>query len=335
MEFTKETKQDILKYAIGANMYMPATQKNLLNKLRRNELGDVGAITLCMEDAIAENMLEDAEQNALDILSSMHDIMNENLDINLPLIFIRVRNPNQFERFAGMLSECHLKALAGFNFPKFNGDNGEQYFITLKKLSQKYNETLYGMPIIEDSKVMYKETRFIELKHIQQILMNYSEYVLNIRVGGTDFSSIYGLRRNANMTIYDIKVVADCLKDIINFFLRQDCGYVISGPVWEYFSYDKNSKEVRGMERELELDIQNGFIGKTIIHPSQIDIVNKKYIVSYEDYTDAKNIMEADGGVFKSYYGNRMNEVAPHKNWAKMILARSDIYGVFEANMSP
>lgn len=330
--FTKYTEKDILQYAIGANMYMPATQDNIFNKLLANTFHDIGSITLCMEDAIKEDMLEQAQENALKILEKLTEKLHENplLKDELPLIFIRVRNPEQFETFAGMLDSRHLMALSGFNFPKFNSNNGEKYFETLKNLAESYDETLYGMPIIESKEVMYKESRFIELHKIQGILMKYSDYVLNIRVGGTDFSSIYGLRRSIGMTIYDIKVVSDCLKDIINFFLRQDCNYVVSGPVWEYFSWDNNSKEIRMLKKELQLDIQNGFHGKTIIHPSQIDVVNREYIIPFNEYLDAQAILASPGGVFKSIAGNRMNETAPHRNWAKKVIAKAEIFGVYD-----
>ena len=188
------------------------------------------------------------------------------------------------------------------------------------------------MPILEDDTLIYKDTRFKELEKIEKILNTYSRYVLNIRVGGTDFSSRFGLRRDVDMTIYDIKVVSDCLIDILNFFLRQGNEFVISGPVWEYFSNDPNSKEIKGLIKELKLDIENGFQGKTIIHPSQINPVNKQYIVDYHNYTDAVNIVERNGGVFKSSLGNRMNEAAPHLNWAKKIIARAEIFGVLEPN---
>lgn len=329
-EFTKHTPKDVLKYAIGANMYMPATQKNIFDKLIHNKFHDIGAITLCMEDAIDEAMLPEAQISALQLLDHLHDAKLTTPNMNLPLIFIRVRNTEQFKAFAKMLTKKHLEELSGFNFPKFSSMNGDSYFATLKELSEKHNEVLYGMPIIEDEAAMYKETRIYELEKIQKILMNYQDYVLNIRVGGTDFSSIYGLRRSVDMTVYDIRVVSDCLTDILNFFLRQDCGYVVSGPVWEYFSWDENSQEIKGLKKELKLDIQNGFQGKTIIHPSQINTVNKEYIVGYNEYMDALAICESSGGVFKSIAGNRMNETNPHKNWAKKILAKAEIFGVYD-----
>lgn len=332
-DFTKYTDKSVLKYAIGANMYMPATKKGVFKKLIENKFNDIGAITLCMEDAIEESMVKEAEKTSLELLNDLYKYKEKNENNNLPLIFIRVRNVNQFKEFSQMLEEKHVKMLCGFNFPKFNSLNGSEYFDILNELSLKFNEPLYGMPIIEDKQVIYKENRYNELHKIQEILNNFDKYVLNIRVGGTDFSSLFGLRRDVETTIYDIRVVSDCLIDILNYFLREPFEYVISGPVWEYFSWDEKSKEVIGLRKELKMDIQNGFQGKTIIHPSQINVVNEEYIVDYDEYMDAFNILNNEGGVFKSSKGNKMNEVSPHKNWAKKIIAKSKIFGVYDQNV--
>lgn len=331
--FDKHTPKELLKYAIGANMYMAATRQNVFKKLVNNEYYDVGAITLCMEDAISEDEVGLAQDNVLDILDHLYEVENSGAELNLPLLFVRVRSIEQFLSFAKMLDERHVKVLCGFSFPKFNSDNGSEYFSILRRLSEKFSEPLYGMPIIEDKAVMYKESRFEELEKIQKIFLDNDDYMLNIRVGGTDFSSIYGLRRDVNTTIYDIKVVADCLKDILNFFLRQECRYVVAGPVWEYYSWKEQSPEISGLKKELALDIQNGFQGKTIIHPSQTDVVNKAYIVKYDEYQDALNVLNSKGGVFASVNGNRMNETNPHKNWASKIMARAEIFGVAEKDV--
>lgn len=332
--FDKYTPIDVLKYAIGANMYMPAIQQEVFNKLISNKYQDVGAITLCMEDSIDESMVLGAENCVCSLLEQLYNHSRQTGQTDFPLIFIRVRNVSQFETFAEKLTQNQVKMLTGFTFPKFNSINGESYFNILKSLSDKYSENLYGMPIIEDRAVIYKESRFDELLMIQQILLKYDNMVLNIRVGGTDFSSLYGLRRDVNTTIYDLKVVADCLKDILNFFTRHECQYVVSGPVWEYYSWGEESKEIKCLKKELQLDIQNGFHGKTVIHPSQINVVNRAYIVKYEDYQDAVKIFESqDTGVFAGCCGNRMNEVNPHRNWAKKIMAKATVFGVADINV--
>ncbi len=334
--FNKYTNKDILKFAIGANMYMPGTKTDVFDKLIQNKFQEVGAITLCLEDAIAPEDVEVAEKNVLRILTNLAKRCQQDPTLidELPLIFIRVRNPEEFEELAKRFTKEQLTMLCGFNFPKFNPDNGDWYFTTLERLSATHQEVLYGMPILEDDTIIYKETRFESLEKIQKILDKYHQYVLNIRVGGTDFSSLYGLRRNKYTTIYQVHVVQDCLMDILNFFLRSQKGYVVSGPVWEFFSWEKDSIENQNLKKELRLDIQNGFQGKTIIHPSQINIVNRAYAVDYYEYLDAISILSASGGVFKSSCGHRMNEVKPHTNWAKKVVAKAEIFGVLDKTAS-
>ena len=106
-----------------------------------------------------------------------------------------------------MLTQKHAKVLTGINFPKFNSSNGEAYFSQLKKLNEDLNEILYGMPIIEDPEVAHIETRMSELLGIRKILNKYYEIVLQVRVGATDFSSCFGVRRGVDHSIYDIVTV--------------------------------------------------------------------------------------------------------------------------------
>lgn len=335
-KFDKYTDKEILQYAIGANMYMPGNKQNVFEKLIDNAYNEVGSITLCCEDAIKETDLHDAEENILAILDNLYAASLNKAELldTVPLIFIRVRCLEQFTRFSKCFAKEQLKFVAGFVFPKFSSSNGNSYLKVVEELAMKHDEVLYAMPILEGEELIYKENRFDELEKIHDILAGYSKYILNIRVGGTDFSSRFGLRRSMYHSIYDIRVVSDCLIDILNFFLRMESGYVVSAPVWEYFSYDEESQEIKGLKKELELDIQNGFYGKTIIHPTQINYVNERYVVEYDEYQDAVNILNAKGGVFKGSCGNRMNEVAPHTNWARKIVNRANVFGVLDKGAS-
>ena len=60
-------------------------------------------------------------------------------------------------------------------------------------------------------------------------------------------------------TIYDLGPVAAILLDIVTAFGTE---YVVSGPVWEYYA---GPGWEEGLRRELELDLLNGFTGKTVI----------------------------------------------------------------------
>src|SRR5690606_37380068 len=120
--------------------------------------------------------------------------------------------------------------------------NAAVYLELLEGLNRDLDALLYCMPILEGHTIAFRETRVAELTTLKGILEPFQKWVLNIRVGGTDFSSIFGVRRGINSSIYDILTVRDCLSDILNFFNRAGEGYTVSAPVWEYFlAYNKDN----------------------------------------------------------------------------------------------
>ncbi len=348
--FNKYTDRDFLQYCLGASMYMPGV-KNFTEKILNKSMPGLTTIVMCFEDACPEDRVEEAEDNVIQMFNDLCDAVNEGrLDYNdIPLIFCRVRSIEQFHHFSDKLEKKHIKMLAGINFPKFNSETGEVYFYHLKQLNERFGEVIYGMPIIEDPIVAFKETRMSELMRIKAICDKYKDIVLQIRVGATDFSSNFGLRRGVNYSIYDIMTVRECLSDIVNVFARNN-DYVISGPVWEYFRASKEmmftdlphhdledvlvkhipiyNSEIDGLLREVVMDKANGFVGRTVIHPTHVKFVNALQAVTSEEYNDALQILSAGGGVVKSEKSNKMNEIKPHTNWAKKVFMRARAYGV-------
>ena len=94
------------------------------------------------------------------------------------------------------------------------------------------------------------------------------------------------------------------------------------------------SPEADGLMRELILDKANGFIGKTIIHPSHINYVNGILAVTREEYEDAMQVLDTSGGVIKSSMSNKMNEIGPHHLYSKKLASRARAYGVIENKQS-
>ena len=354
--FDKYSDKDILQYCLGATMYMPGSQ-NFAQAIVDRRYAGLTSMVMCFEDACSEKDLPAAEKNALHFLDSLLAHLEKGTLAyrDIPLIFFRVRHYQQFVHFSQMLRQEQLKLICGFNFPDFSSSNGRDYFAYLAQLNEQFGEILYGMPIIEDRRVAMQETRMGELLDIKAILDDYKDLVLNIRVGGTDFSASFGVRRGIEYTIYDIMTVRDCLSAILNVFNR-DNDYVVSGPVWEYFRASKEMRfhelpdfefhnslikrhpivddAVDGLMRELILDKANGFIGKTIIHPSHLNYVNAMMAVTKEEYEDALQIMETGDGVIKSQSSNKMNEIRPHAQWARKVLLRARAYGVLENQSS-
>jgi len=363
ISFDHTTNKELLAYAVGAALYMPATRASVAEDIIKLKNAGLVTVIIDLEDAIGDDQVDNAEESIIQHLIYLAAYAENELDSSnsLPLLFIRVRNPDQLRQMIFRLGSL-VTMLTGFVFPKFSVDNGIQYFETLAEYNNTrgYNDpVLYGMPILETAPIIYRESRVDSLLSIRDLLRNYRELVLNVRIGATDFSSLFGLRRSPDVSIYDLTPIRDCISDIINVFGRVEEGYVISGPVWEYFAnkghrvlrpqlrqtpfedtYGKNGRDMRnsyisssvdGLIREVILDKENGIVGKTIIHPSHLRPVQAMYTVMHEEYVDALSIVESnDGslGVFKSQYFNKMNEIKPHLNWARRILLRSQIYGV-------
>lgn len=356
VEFNKYTDRELLQYCLGASMYMPGT-KDFASKILTKAMPGLTSMVMCFEDACPEDDVPKAEENTLKLLDKISTaIDNEEITyVDVPLIFCRVRNVEQFHNFSEKLTKHQVKVLAGINFPKFNAENGEAYYSYLKELNDRFGEVLYGMPIIEDPTVAFKETRMNELKEIKKCLDRYRDIVLQVRVGATDFSSYFGVRRGVDYTIYDIMTVRECLSDILNVFGRNN-DYVISGPVWEYFRASKEmmfkelpeyditdtlmkripiyNDAVDGLLREVILDKANGFVGRTVIHPTHVKYVNALQAVTKEEYDDAFQILNTKGGVIKSAEANKMNEIKPHTNWARKVYMRAQAYGVIENEKS-
>jgi citrate lyase beta subunit len=312
-------------------------------------------MVMCFEDAIAVKDLEAAEANVENHLTRISRALHDGeIDANdVPLVFLRVRSLEQFRRFSSRLGPEQVTALSGFVFPKFYSSNAKEYLHLLAELNERFDERLYGMPILEGMAIAYSESRKDELRALVEALRPYRELILNIRVGGTDFSSLFGVRRSMSFSIYDILPVRDALADILNIFNRAEEDYVVSGPVWEYFlAYKKDdlgqlvdqdlhhsllvkepvvNEAIDGLLREALLDKTNGFVGKTVIHPSHLRFVNAMQAVTLEEYEDASQILGHDGGVSKSGNGNKMNESNPHRNWAERVARRAMAYGVIES----
>lgn len=354
VEFNKNTEKELLQYCLGATLYMPGT-KNFTDAILNKKVPGLTSMVMCFEDAITEESVFEAENNALKVLGDIFDaIDSEEISFNdIPLIFIRVRNTFQFSSFAKKLTKKHAKVLTGFVFPKFNSSNGKEYLNILRQINNRFEEILYGMPILESKDVILKELRQNELISLQELLEIYRNLILNIRVGATDLSSWFSVRRGINYTIYDILPVRDCLSDILNFLCRQGQDYVLSAPVWEYFLANKTMKfqeklessihsylikrhtiideAVDGLLREIILDKANGFVGKTVIHPTHIKYVNAMQAITREEYEDAIQILNTTGGVIKSSKANKMNEINPHRGWAKKIYFKAQAYGVIDS----
>lgn len=354
--FDQYSNRAQLAYALGATLYMPAVRPCLSQDILKQKQNGLTSLVLDLEDAVGDLALKTAESCLIKELLQLFQQEVHSFE-TLPLIFIRIRDLEQLKRIYDQLGPA-AGLLTGVVLPKFETGSGRKLLEEVKQIGVG-QQPFYAMPILETEKVIKKETRITELMDIKQLLDEFRENILNVRIGATDFSGLYGIRRNADTTVYDVAILRDCIGDIINVFLRAESPYVISGPVWEYFSskermlvpqprqtprYSRHNEQyglkwrpglmdrnMDGLIREVLLDIANGLTGKTVIHPSHIKIVQALNVISFEEYMDALNIIESatgEYGVRKSSFSNKMNEIKPHLFWARRVLQKSQLYGV-------
>lgn len=381
-ELDVHTDPALLAVALGATLYSPANRPDLAKSvLKQTERGCLSMV-LCLEDSIPDDEVKTAEENLLAALVDLSSLSS--LDQSLPFLFIRCRTPVQLLE-VGRRAGVSLDVVTGFVLPKFENETGRgrEFLEAVQLLNLETGRTgarkgsgeaatthalgfprrnlvpLRAMPIIEHKLMTHVETRHTAMLNAFALINSFHDLVLCVRIGATDLSSAFGLRRSRDLTIYHVNVVANVIGDVVSVFGRPDDGWIITGPVWEHFTNKErvlrpllratpfaavNETELRhkllmdnldGLIREIELDQANGLLGKTVIHPSHVPVVHSMSVVSQEEYLDALDIVEGlSGGVKASAYGNKMNELKPHRSWAERTLLRARAFGVANPGIS-
>ncbi|MGW4482041.1 HpcH/HpaI aldolase/citrate lyase family protein [Rhodococcus triatomae] len=346
--FTDTDPRERLALALGATLYVPGNRPDLADTIARRCADGVTSMVIDLEDAVADDQVDDALTSAVAALDALAGTPSAGM-----LLFVRVRTATEIRAITAQLGPG-IAALTGFVVPKFTAATGADTLAAVEESSQILGKHLYVMPVLESPVLAYREARDSELQTIATLLAGHRERILAVRVGATDMCGLFGIRRDRDLTIYDVRVVADVIASIVNYLGRMDgTGFVITGPVWEYFADHERmfrpqlretpfaehdavrfrqqlvSRDLDGLLREIALDHANGIQGKTVIHPSHVAPVHALAAVTHEEYHDAIDILGGDtGGVRTSGYGNKMNELKPHRDWAQRVALRASVFGV-------
>jgi citrate lyase beta subunit len=352
--FTVDDEPERVGIGLGATLYCPATRPRLAHDIVRRAARGVVTVVVCLEDSVPDALLADAERNTVCQLRELADS-----GAQLPMIFVRVRSVEQIRKIVAGLGP-QLRVLTGFVVPKFAEETGAAYLEAVVAAGEETGRRLLVMPVLESCDVSYLESRISSLLAARRLIDKYRDYVPAVRIGATDISGAYGLRRARDVTVWDVRVVADVISAVVNVFGRAEDGYVVSGPVWEYYSAQERmfkpqlrespfvahsdralrtrliAADLDGLIREVVLDRANGLIGKTVIHPSHVAAVHALSVVTHEEYADACDVLATNsvGGAAASSFGNKMNESKPHTAWARRTLLRAESYGVAREGVS-
>ena len=348
--FGPDSEPLILATALGATLYSPADRPQLAQDVQKLAVRGVTSMVLCLEDSIADSNLAAAERNLVHHLEVLAEVRAP-----LPQLFVRVRTADQIDALVRDLGPA-ARVLSGFVLPKFVEEDGPGASEAVIAASERVERHLWVMPVLESGNLIGVDTRADALVGIRGVLHKYRPHVLAVRIGGTDLSSYFGIRRSRDLSIYDILPVAAVIGDIVSVLGRTDGeGFVVTGPVWEYFASGERllkpllrqspfaahreeplrarliEANLDGLIREVLLDQANGLTGKTVIHPSHVAAVHALSTVPYEEYQDALSVLstcETGGGVSASTYRNKMNEGKPHRTWAARVIRLARVFGV-------
>lgn len=354
-EFTADSPARTLAVALGATLYSPATRPQLADDVVKQAARGVVSMVLCLEDSIDDRDVVAGEAN---LVRQFADLASRP-EAALPLLFIRIRTAAQITDLVTRLGGT-VELLSGFVLPKFTEETGVPFLEALTHAEAASGRRLFAMPVLESPQLLHLESRVETLYGIANTIDKYRERVLALRLGVTDFCSSYGLRRAPAMTAYDVQIVASVIADVVNVLGRADgSGFTVTGPVWEYFRHHERmfkpqlrrspftpeaedlrdtliEADMDGLLREIELDRANGLQGKTCIHPTHVPVVHALSVVTHEEFCDAADILDQDrsgGGVLRSAYTNKMNEVKPHRAWAERTMRRAEVFGVAQEDI--
>jgi citrate lyase beta subunit len=353
--FSVDDEPERLGVALGATLYCPATRPRLADDIARRAAQGAVTVVVCLEDSVPDAELRAAEVNTVRQLRELAASAGP-----VPMVFVRVRAPEQIAMLADALG-ADAGVLTGIVAPKFGEECGPAYLDEVAAVSARIGRRLLVMPVLESPEIVFAETRINSLLAIRQLLDKYREHVPAVRIGATDLSGAYGLRRGRDFTVWDVRVVADVISAVVNVFGRAPGeGYVVAGPVWEYYSAQERmfkpqlrespfvaheeralrarliAADLDGLIREVVLDRANGLLGKTVIHPSHVAAVHALSVVTNEEYADACDVLATNsaGGAVASSFRNKMNESKPHTAWARRTMLRADAFGVARDGVS-
>lgn len=298
-------RRDLSAWQLGATLYTPATydKSELLRLMMGKKNPSLRSLVICLEDAVSDQDVEVALQQLKETLDELRDVP---ADSARPLLFVRPRHALMARTIRETMA---IDQIDGLVLPKFTEETLGSWWPAIQ------NTSLYIMPTLETFDV-YDVNKMHSLAAAlnQHPIKN---HILALRIGGNDLMSVLSLRRSPRLTLYD-GPLGYVIKMLVSVF--SPLGFSLTAPVCEHID------NLDILAREVELDVAHGLIGKTAIHPSQIELIHNAFKVTQSEYTDATSINKTDKAVYKSQ--GAMCEPATHRKWACSIITRAQSYGL-------
>lgn len=285
--------------ATGASLYVPATHPKLSRIADGRELPFVRTLIFCTEDAVAERDLDRALGNLAAALTHLRRSPR-------PRHFVRVRDPGVLERTLAMQGAHHL---AGFVIPKVTCESLPNYLHLVRHTAHHLMITLETAEVFCD----------VEMRRLRDMLLapDVRPRILALRIGGNDLLALLGLRRPRDMTIYRTPIGPVIARLVTTF---RPYGFALTAPVFEHLDLQQL------LDEEVHEDLAHGLVGKTAIHPDQVDAIERHYRVDAGDLAAARVILDPSSPAVFRMHGS-MCEVATHRQWALCTIQRALDFG--------
>ena len=292
-------RENIHALELGGTLFVPASHKNLEVVLSGKKHPDLRSVVIDFEDGLA----------SADRPQALHklDIILENLQENKLLRFIRPQNQQMLKEF---LQRKNIEKIDGFILPKFGLDNAKIYLSYFPFTISNSAFPWHIMPSIEGKELFNIQ----QLQKLREILLPHKEQIICLRFGAQDMLRQLGLKQSGS--IYNMLAPAQVIANLISTFKLH--GFNISAPVYPDFS------DIQDFQNEVAYELQNGLVSKTIIHPSQIELINELYKATEQELNEATSILSKHDGVINLQ--GTMGEVKTQHAWATSIIIRNGIY---------
>ncbi|GAA0311327.1 HpcH/HpaI aldolase/citrate lyase family protein [Psychrobacter aestuarii] len=303
-------------YQLGASLYMPATRQDIWQVITREKLGSINSIIICLEDAVGHNEVDFALSQLTSLLATWATRIQAQGDVpGRPLVFVRPRHPTMLQELADW---PNIGLIDGFVLPKVDMYRLSDWRISCQNLPEKQ----LLMPTLETAALF-------DAHHNQDLAIAFKEAfrqpVFALRIGGNDLFSTLRLRRPKDSIIYQTPI-GTLIYQMLGCFVPH--GFYLTAPVFEYL------EQPTLFMQELTQDVSLGLVGKTVIHPNQIALVQQAFAVPFGTLDEAKAILDTEAkAVFK--YNDTMLEPATHRAWAEEIIERAKVFGTLDDHSAP
>ncbi len=289
--------KDINYLALGGTLFIPASHSSLNAIVNEQKYSGLKSVVIDFEDGLESKVFE----NAMNTLDSVL----KNISTLSPYVFLRARDSEHLEE---LLLLDSISTVTGFVLAKFSLLNADTYLALLQ------DKEFYMMPSIEGSELFNHQ----ELQELKEKILTNKQNVLLVRFGLEDMLRQLGMRRKCDESIFDFSSTSVVVGNFIATF--KSAGFGVSGGVYPCF------KDREGFTHDVQRDLKEGLFSKTIIHPSQIEIINSLYCVTKEEFDEATDILSATSTLFAQ--NDKMAEVITMEPHSEMILQRASLYGV-------